>query len=124
MPLIKAQLETQIRVGLETDIEFKAALFKLAKDSMDSFQMAQKQAQMNAGTVAGFKVAQTVASIAFAKKFEQIQPIIAEFVAEHVANSVDTFVKSGQVIIPVPLSGAGGGPAPVVIPMVPPGKVI
>ena len=65
MPLIKAALKQSIKQGIRTDLEFKAKLFKVAKDSMDNFQSAQKQAQLNAGSVASFIVAQKVASIAF-----------------------------------------------------------
>lgn len=125
MPLIKAQLKTQIRVGIETDVQFKAKLFKLGKDSMDNFQTAQKMAQMNAGGVAGFAAAQKVASIAFAKSFEKIQPILAETIAKHVSDSVDSYIKLGQVITPVPLvSTPAALGAPVTIPVVPPGKII
>ena len=121
MPLLK----TQIRLGIETDLEFKAKLFKLSKDSMDNFQTAQKMAQMNAGGVAGFAAAQKVASIAFAKSFEKLQPILAETIAEHVSDSVDSYIKLGQVIVPAPLVGVPAViGAPVTIPVVPPGKLI
>ena len=125
MPLIKAALKQSIKQGIRTDLEFKAKLFKVAKDSMDNFQSAQKQAQLNAGSVASFVVAQKVASIAFAKSFEGMQPIIADVVAEHVSKSVDNYIKLGQVIVPAPLVGVPAViGAPVTIPVVPPGKLI
>ena len=126
MPLIKAQLKAQLKAGIQTDVKFKGQLFKVAKGSMDNFQSAQKQAQLNAGSVAGFIVAQKVASIAFAKTFEKgMQTAIADVVSKHVSNSVDSYIKLGQVITPAPLVGAPcviGAPA--TIPVVPPGKII
>ena len=125
MPLIKAALKSQIKAGISTDMEFKTKLYKVAKDSMDKFQTAQKMAQMNAGGVAGFSAAQQVASIAFAKSFEKIQPVIADVVSKHVSYSVDSYIKLGQVIIPVPLiSTPAALAAPVTIPVVPPGKLV
>ena len=125
MPLIKAAMKAQIQSGIASDPVFKAKVFKLAKESMDNFQSAQKQAQMNAGSLASFVVAQKVASIAFAKKFEGIQPLIADVVAKHVSNSVDSYIKLGQVIIPAPLTSTPAAiGAPVLIPVVPPGKLI
>jgi len=126
MPLIKAALKAQIKAGIQTDPKFKAQLFKVAKGSMDNFQSAQKQAQMNAGSMAGFIVAQKVASIAFAKTFEKgMQTAIADVVSKHVSDSVDSYIKLGQVIIPVPLvSTPAAIAAPVTIPVVPPGKLI
>ena len=125
MPLIKTAMKAQIKAGITADPEFKAKLFKVAKESMDNFQSAQKQAQLNAGSLASFVVAQKVASIAFAKTFEKIQPIIADVVAKHVSDSVDSYIKLGQVIIPVPLiSTPAALAAPVTIPVVPPGKLI
>jgi len=126
MPLIKAQLKAQLKAGIQTDVKFKGQLFKVAKGSMDNFQSAQKQAQLNAGSMAGFVVAQKVASIAFAKTFEKgMQTAIADVVSKHVSDSVDTYVKLGQVIIPAPLTSTPAAiGAPVLIPIVPPGKLI
>ena len=125
MPLIKAALKQSIDIGIETDLEFKAKLYKLTKEAMDDFQSAQRNATLAAGSKAGFLVAQKVASIAFANAMAGLQPIIAETVAEHVSKSVDNYIKLGQVIIPAPLVGAPcviGAPA--TIPVVAPGKLI
>ena len=126
MPLIKAQLETQIKTKLLADAAFKAQLFKISKKAMDRFQSAQKQALKNAGTGIAFSVAQKVASIAFAQQMQKIQEPIADAVADAVASSVDIYVKSAQVIIPSPLgpSTPAALGSPVLIPTVPPGKLI
>ena len=93
--------------------------------SHDLCQTAQKQALINAGTVFSFAAAKQVASLAFAYEMQKIQGPIADTVAKHVSNSVDTYIKLGQVITPVPLvSTPAAVGAPVTIPVVPPGKII
>ena len=125
MPLIKAQLNTQLNAGIKTDVAFKTDLYNISKKAMDRFQSAQKQAQINAGSAAGFVVAQKLASIAFANEMQKINDPIAAAVAKHVADSVDSYIKLGQVIIPVPLTSTPAAiGAPVLIPVVPPGKLI
>ena len=125
MPLIKAQLQTQIKAGIKTDIAFKTELYNISKKAMDRFQSAQKQAMINAGTSAGFAAAQKIASIAFANEMQKMQDPIADTVSKHVSASVDSYVKLAQVIIPVPLTSTPAAiGAPVLIPAVPPGKLI
>ena len=125
MPLIKAQLKTQIKQGIKNDPLFKTELYRISKKAMDRFQFAQKQALVNAGTAVGFAAAQKVASVAFANEMQKIQNPIADVVALHVSNSIDTYIKLGQVIIPAPLvSTPAALGAPVTIPVVPPGKLI
>jgi hypothetical protein len=125
MPLVKAQLKTQINQGIKNDPAFKTELYQISKKAMDRFQSAQKQALINAGTTAAFAAAQKVASVAFANEMQKIQKPIADAVALHVSNSVDAYIKLGQVIVPVPLvSTPAALGAPVTIPVVPPGKLI
>lgn len=125
MPLIKAQLKLQLQSGIKTDVAFKTELYNISKRAMDRFQSAQKQAMINAGTSAGFVVAQKIASIAFANEMQKIQNPIADTVAKHVSASVDSYIKLGQVIIPAPLTSTPAAiGAPVLVPVVPPGKII
>ena len=125
MPLIKATLKLQLQSGIKTDVAFKTELYNISKKAMDRFQSAQKQAQMNAGTASAFVVAQKIASIAFANEMQKIQNPIADTVAKHVSASVDSYVKLAQVIIPAPLTSTPAAiGAPVLIPVVPPGKLI
>jgi len=125
MPLIKATLKLQMQQGIKTDPLFKTELFNISRKAMDRFQSAQKQALINAGTGVAFVAAQKVASIAFANEMQKIQDPIADTVAKHVSASVDSYIKLGQVIIPVPLvSTPAAIGAPVTIPAVPPGKLI
>ncbi len=125
MPLIKATLKFQMQQGIKNDPLFKAELFRISKKAMDRFQTAQKQALINAGTSVGFAVAQKVASLAFANEMQKIQDPIADAVAKHVSSSVDNYVKLAQVIIPAPLTSTPAAiGAPVLIPVVPPGKLI
>tara|TARA_S200002703_G_scaffold123536_1_gene109503 strand:- start:427 stop:804 length:378 start_codon:yes stop_codon:yes gene_type:complete len=125
MPLIKATLKLQMQQGIKNDPLFKAELFRISKKAMDRFQTAQKQALINAGTGVAFAAAQKVASLAFANELQKIQGPIGDAVAKHVSSAVDNYVKLGQVIIPVPLTSTPAAiGAPVVIPVVPPGKLI
>lgn len=125
MPLIKATLKLQMQQGIKNDPLFKAELYQISKKAMDRFQTAQKQALINAGTSVGFAVAQKVASLAFANEMQKIQAPIADAVAKHVSSSIDNYVKLAQVIIPAPLTSTPAAiGAPVLIPVVPPGKLI
>ena len=125
MPLIKAQLETQIQAKISTDFAFKKSLFLVSKTAMDRFQLAQKQALINAGTGFAFAAAQQAASVAFANEMRGLQTPIAKVVSEVVADGVDAYIKLGQVITPVPLvSTPAAIGAPVTIPVVPPGKIV
>jgi len=126
MPLVKAQLEAQIKAKILTDVAFKSQLFDISKKAMDRFQTAQKQALINAGTSFAFAAAKQVASIAFANELQKMQDPIANTVAKAVADGVDAYIKLGQVIIPSPLgpSTPAAPGSPVLIPTVPPGKII
>ncbi len=125
MPLIKATLKLQMQQGIKTDPLFKTELFNISRKAMDRFQSAQKQALINAGTGVAFVAAQKVASLAFANEMQKIQGPIADAVAKHVSASVDSYIKLGQVIIPAPLTSTPAAiGAPVLVPVVPPGKII
>ena len=125
MPLIKFTLDSSIKAKLSADPKLKAGLYKVTYDAMNNFQTAQKLAFENSALIPSFSVSKKLASVAFAKSMEKIQPIIAEAVAKAVADSVHSYVKGAQVIITPPLTSTPAAiGAPVLIPAIPPGKLI
>ena len=124
MPLIKAKLASDINLSMAADAEFKSELYKISQKAMDRFQSAQKQAQINAGTIGGFAVAQKLASLAFAMEMQKINVPIAKAVSKHVADAVNDFVKSASVKVTIPPGAVTIGaamsaiPTPAPIPLV------
>jgi len=125
MPLIKSLLETQIKAKISADPKLKAGIYDTAYKSMNNFQAAQKLAFENAGVIPSFGIAKKLASVAFATGMQDIQPFIAAAIAAAVSDSVDSYVKGAQVIITPPLTSTPAAVgAPVLIPAIPPGKLV
>lgn len=125
MPLIKSLLETQIKAKISADPKLKAGIYDTTYKSMNDFQTAQKLAFENSGVIPSFSISKKLASVAFANSMQGIQPFIAAAVADAVSDAVDSYVKGAQVIITPPLTSTPAAVgAPVLIPAIPPGKLV
>ena len=118
-------MDAAIKAKLTADPKLKAGLYAVTYKAMNKFQTAQKLALENAALIPSFSISKKLASIAFAKEMEKIQPIIADAVAKAVADGVHNYTKAATVIITPPLNGLPAAlGVPVVTPAIPPGKLI
>jgi len=125
MPLIKTILKSQIDAKLAADPKLKAGILGVSTKAMNAFQLSCVASLASGGNVVTAVASQAAASAAFANEMKALQPFIAAAVAAAVSDAVDSYVKGAQVIITPPLTSTPAAiGAPVLIPVIPPGKLI
>ena len=125
MPLIKVLLKNQIKAALIADPKLKAGIISVSTSAMNAFQVSCAASLVSGGTVVTAVATQAAASLAFANEMKALQPFLSAAIADAVSDAVDTYVKGAQVIITPPLTSTPAAlGAPVIIPVIPPGKLI